>query len=147
MTTAGGQQDIMIAEFDPWQHRKRIAMTRSQVAAILDLREDVHIIGMEAHSDPMFLLITVASARFSEAPEDNEARLDHGETVPTEQGARWREHRANYLGPGQMQNEREPAWMEGWRKAIEWLRDDDLYHTDSKDVRHVIADQMETRLP
>lgn len=112
--------------------------------AVLDLREDVHIIGLHVLADPMFVDITVTSPRFPIVSEEWEQRLERGMTEPTAQGPRWREEAHDGERPrGAMQNDREPGWMEGWRLAIEWLRE----QNSALDAAQRLADEMETRLP
>lgn len=136
-------------DYDPHQHRRRIGLSRAMVASILDLRDDVHIVGMQAHSEPMWVDIIVASARFPIISEEREQRLEQGMTEPTETGPRWREETHDGEKPrGAMQNDREPGWMEGWRLAIEWLREQNVVIGESipREVNE-LADEMETRLP
>lgn len=133
-------------DYDPHQHRRRIGLSRAMVASILDLRDDVHIVGMQAHSEPMWVDIIVASARFPIISEEWEQRLERGMTEPTETGPRWREETHDGEKPrGAMQNDREPGWMEGWRLAIEWIRE----HHEGDGYSDVgnLAEEMETRLP
>lgn len=141
-------QEMPALDYDPHQHRRRIGLSRAMVASILDLRDDVHIVGMQAHSEPMWVDIIVASARFPIISEEWEQRLERGMTEPTETGPRWREETHDGERPrGAMQNDREPGWMEGWRLAIEWLREQNVVIGESipRDVNE-LAEEMEERL-
>lgn len=139
------EQTVPALDYDPWQHRRRISLSRAMMAAVLDLREDVHIIGMDVLSDPMWLNVTLVSPRFPIIDEHWEQRIEMGRTEPSASGPHWREETYEGGNPrgGAIQIEREPGWVEGWRKAIEWLRE---YHGDVL-ARIDIAAEMETRLP
>lgn len=142
---AKGHPGMLVeSSYDPYVHRRRLVFGRDDLAAILGLLSDVKIINVNLFREPLWVEVFVASERFPKHDDrlGGETRVEPVEFVQPVPG----------YGPGRMvhhpgqgepvQHEVEfiPTWMEGWRLAIEWLREQSTGGPR-------FADEMETRLP